>query len=134
MALLYVVGFGLHARMSDACVRVNSFVKRGWLASTPFFTSHRVYTRGKEFDRRFSVISDPILDFCFQVFFHRSGTPVKSLSIKGDAGVLFKQRWHLKRADDGAGMHGHQRDLAKGGNCLEMFGNASFSLLEISIV
>ena len=31
-------------------------------------------------------------------------------------------------------MHGHQRDSAKGGNCLEMFGNASFSLLEISIV
>ena len=31
-------------------------------------------------------------------------------------------------------MHGHQRDSANGGNSLEMFGNASFSLLEIGIV
>ena len=61
-------------------------------------------------------------------------TTWKIFEVRDVCRVLFKQRWHIRRADDGAGMHGHQRDSAKGGNCLEMFGNASFSLLEISIV
>ena len=48
---------------------------------------------------------------------------LKNFEVGMYVGFWFKQRWHIRRADDGPGMHGHQRVQQKVGTvwkCLEM--------------